>query len=205
MILYIINILLFLFLIFKILKYNFLIKKEKEIDKEIDNENRNLELYNRELKKHNKILIAQRDLFLIEKNKSKELKEAYQEELNNIIKQINTSQSNAETAFENYCDILDESYKYKELEYASLKEKLKEEYLDIQKDIFNELNQEQIELDKIKQTRIAAIEAKRREQELKEKSSFYCLKLTEQEINDIQKLENIKPMFNQPRVLSMLI
>ena len=61
------------------------------------------------------------------------------------------------------------------------------------------------ELDKIKATRLAAIQANVREQEIKEKLDFYCLTPKTADINDINTLERIKPQLNNPRILSMLI
>lgn len=61
------------------------------------------------------------------------------------------------------------------------------------------------ELDKIKATRLAAIQANVREQEIKEKLDFYCLTPKTADINDIKTLERIKPQLNNPRILSMLI
>lgn len=61
------------------------------------------------------------------------------------------------------------------------------------------------ELDKIKATRLAAIQANVREQEIKEKLDFYCLTPKTADINDIKTLERIKLQLNNPRILSMLI
>lgn len=61
------------------------------------------------------------------------------------------------------------------------------------------------ELDKIKMTMKANIEAQLRAKEIKEKLSFYCLSVTDSDKADIQKLENIKLSLNKPRILSMLI
>lgn len=62
-----------------------------------------------------------------------------------------------------------------------------------------------IELDKISATRDAAIQAQLKEKEIKEQSDFYCLKVTQQEQNDIYALDSIKGRLNQPRILCMLI
>ena len=61
------------------------------------------------------------------------------------------------------------------------------------------------ELDKIKATRKATMEANLREEEIKNKLDFYCLKPKTTDINDIRTLEGIKYQLNNPRILSMLI
>jgi len=83
---------------------------------------------------------------------------------------------------------------------------LLQEAYDKQQDIIlNKISQEQSNLDKIRSTRIAAIEAQRREKEIKEKLSFYCLQPTDNEKDDIHALERVKPNLHQPRILCMLI
>lgn len=57
----------------------------------------------------------------------------------------------------------------------------------------------------IKNTRAAAIEAIRKEKEIKENKSFYCLSVNEMDLSDIKILSKIKSQLNQPRILSMLI
>ena len=62
-----------------------------------------------------------------------------------------------------------------------------------------------VELNKIRATRAAAIEAQRKEKEIKEQLAFYCLTPTNSELDDVRKLEHIKPDLHNPRILSMLI
>ena len=68
-----------------------------------------------------------------------------------------------------------------------------------------ELKQIQTDLNSIKATRAAAIEAKRKEKEIKEKNKFYMLSISSNNIEDIKKLNRIKQELHNPRVLSMLI
>ena len=62
-----------------------------------------------------------------------------------------------------------------------------------------------IELDKMRATRAAGIEAALREKEILEKQDFYKVSLTRRELEDIEILEDIKPRISRPEVLSKLI
>ena len=61
------------------------------------------------------------------------------------------------------------------------------------------------DLEQLKATRAAIIQANIKEKEIEENSTFYCLTISEIDKADIKMLENIKPQLNKPRVLSMLI
>lgn len=142
------------------------------------------------------------------KNDIKNLKEQiniYTENLRQIDETISNSKQRSQEAFESYCDILDSAYKNTEEEYSELEDSLREAYAIAQEKLLAETSEIQRELDKIKATRTAAIEAQIREKKIKEQQSFYCLKISDADIADIQKLENIKKTLNKPRVLSMLI
>lgn len=142
------------------------------------------------------------------KNDIKNLKEQiniYTENLRQIDETISNSKQRSQEAFESYCDILDSAYKNTEEEYNELEDSLREAYAIAQEKLLAETSEIQRELDKIKATRTAAIEAQIREKKIKEQSSFYCLKISDADIADIQKLENIKKTLNKPRILSMLI
>ena len=68
-----------------------------------------------------------------------------------------------------------------------------------------DIEAEKAELEKIRQTRIAATAAMVREQEIKEQKEFYSLPISASDLFDIQALEAIKSQLNNPRILSMLI
>lgn len=61
------------------------------------------------------------------------------------------------------------------------------------------------ELNKMRATRAAAMEAQLREREIKEQRAFYSLPISEIDLADIKALEGIKSRLSKPRVLSMLI
>lgn len=108
-------------------------------------------------------------------------------------------------AFESYCDTLDNSYKEKEREYQEHLSLLGASYEKHQLDLLRKTDKIREELDSIKATRTAAIQAQIKEKEIKEKREFYMLCPKTADIDDIRKLERIKPDLHNPRVLSMLI
>ena len=108
-------------------------------------------------------------------------------------------------AFESYCDTLNNSYKEKEREYQEHLSLLGVSYEKHQLDLLRKTDKIREELDSIKATRTAAIQAQIKEKEIKEKREFYMLCPKTADIDDIRKLERIKPDLHNPRVLSMLI
>lgn len=108
-------------------------------------------------------------------------------------------------AFESYCDTLDNSYKEKEREYQEHLSLLRVSYEKHQLDLLRKTDKIREELDSIKATRTAAIQAQIKEKEIKEKREFYMLCPKTADIDDIRRLERIKPDLHNPRVLSMLI
>lgn len=141
------------------------------------------------------------------------------------------SQAELSKARQNYIDTIEASYKTIETEYDSLiieareaydklqdealKEielnaekravELNEQFLAQKHEIMAQLDKEREELAKIRATRTAAIEAIKKEAEIREQQEFYCLKITSAEAGDIARLEAIKPQLSNPRILSMLI
>jgi hypothetical protein len=103
-------------------------------------------------------------------------------------------QSEMSRATANYADTLDEQYNQIESDYLSKIEQIEHKKSKVQE-----------ELDKMRATQDALIEARRRKKETKDKQSFYCLPLTRDDASDIQVLETVKARLSKPRVLSMLI
>ena len=124
---------------------------------------------------------------------------------NNITKTINNQEELSKKAFENYCQILEKNYEEKEQEYDSYEETLNTAYSNLQLQLLQEIDNIKAQLSQIEATRAAAIQAKLKEKEIKDKLSFYCLKISDADLSDIKILERIKPQLNQPRILSMLI
>lgn len=61
------------------------------------------------------------------------------------------------------------------------------------------------QLNKIKASLNAGLEAKRKQQEQKEKLNFYKLSINDTDLSDIQMIENLKVSFHNPVVLNKLI
>ena len=130
-------------------------------------------------------------------NKSQEL---------NRLKTIENSQEEvARQSFINYCDILDNEYKEKEEEHNKLLVELEYAYDTKYDELAAILTNINTDLDKIKQTRAAALEAQRKEKEIEENFQFYSISIDTKDRNDIQTLERVKKDLNNPRILSMLI
>ena len=133
---------------------------------------------------------------IYQNNKLQETINERKSHLSTIQETIDTTLKNQEKlsqeAFKNYWEILDNQYKETEKEYDLLKENLENSYSKIQ-------------LDLIRSTRAAAIEAERREKMIEEDLSSYCLTILDSDKADIARLNALKPSLNKPRVLSMLI
>lgn len=78
-------------------------------------------------------------------------------------------------------------------------------YNQIQDKMIEESNKIKEGLEQIRKTRASAQEALLKEQKIKEDMSFYSLNPSQNDLDDIQALERIKPKLHQPRILSMLI
>ena len=63
----------------------------------------------------------------------------------------------------------------------------------------------QAEIDKIRSSLSAGVEARLREQEKKEKINFYKLSINETDLSDVKILENLKSTLHKPVILSKLI
>lgn len=152
-------------------------------------------------------------------NLLKEIYNSYTQDIKNIQQQIEnksqelnrlkTIEDNQEEiarqSFTNYCNILDNEYKEKEEEYNKLLVELEYAYDAKYDGLAATLAQINTDLDKIKQTRAATMEAQRKEKEIEENFQFYSISIDAKDRNDIQTLERVKKDLNSPRILSMLI
>lgn len=67
------------------------------------------------------------------------------------------------------------------------------------------ITQTKIELESLKSTKAAAIEAARKEQEIQENKEFYTLQIPREEKRDIEILEDTKMRISKPRAIAMVI
>ena len=207
--LFIISILILIYAFFSLKNIH---KKNKKIDKEnqkLEEEYeqliKNIEIIKNEFFKENQnyrdikqeVSIAQQQLI--------DTKNYLNDIQNDILKTIDNQKELSQKAFENYCEILEKQYKEQEEEYDIYKDALETSYSNLQLKLMQETDEAKKELDKIKATRAAAIQAQTREKEIEENLSFYCLKVSDNELKDISILESIKPKLNNSRILSMLI
>ena len=111
----------------------------------------------------------------------------------------------AEKAYNDYCSSLDIKRKEKEKQCDDEFQNFVLEYTAEKNVLSYELKTLQKELDTMKATRAAAIEAQNKEQAIKENKEFYMLCPNAADVDDIKRLERIKPDLHNPRILSMLI
>lgn len=160
---------------------------------------------NKEIEEENEKLLKDKESII---NEIKFLNEKKQEK-NNDLREIEKITSNvnaaAHDAFSQYCDALDQEYRNIEKEHDDAIDGLRIAYDNLQDILKLKLEMAQKDLDKISATRAAAMEAQLKEQEIKNKQSFYCPQVPEADLKDAKTLRDIEYKLNNPRVLRMLI
>ena len=184
---------LFFFILCCILLTIFIFKEHKyiEIDNKTKEENKKLEKQKESIINEIKIL-----------NEKKEEKSKGLDEVEKIISNMNAA---AHEAFSQYQDTLDQEYQNAEREHDENVQELKQSYDNLQDILMIKIKKAQGDLDKISATRAAALEAQLKEQEIKDKLSFYCPQVPEDELKDARTLRDIEYKLNNPRVLRMLV
>ena len=187
----VINIILFIILILALLYIVYYKRKLTLIDKETLEQNE-------KIRDENKKLSFAKTRLQGDKNYLEDTIEILGTQIVRENERLDNAKKNTQKHLQGYLEIysdnLEQAYQEAEDRYDKAIAKLTLE--------FEAVN---TELDKIKATRLAAIQANVREQEIKEKLDFYCLTPKTADINDIKTLERIKPQLNNPRILSMLI
>lgn len=183
-----------------------------QYNKEIDIKNYNLkEKYNeieKELKNIESEYFQQKhqlSLLTVKKDNVKIEFDELQNILENQKKTLDSQELVLNDAFLKYCNLLENRYKEVEEEYDNdilALQQIKEEAASV---INKKIEEEKNELEKIRSTRIAAQEALNREEQIKANMDFYCLQLSKNDLQDYDKMNSLKPMLNNPRVLSMLL
>ena len=157
-------------------------KKQKEqLNEEItilSNNLTNLQIdYNKKQKEFDN------DLQLLKENKKKELNKDLQRQKQLI--QLNIEKANNEASQEI--------------------QNIHKDLNNIRQSAIKEKQQVQEELDRLKASLSAGVEARLREQEKKDKIKFYKLSINDADLSDVKMLENLKPSLHKPVVLSKLI
>lgn len=178
---------------------------KKKVDTAASNANKKIYEETERLKAEYELYKTTNETILSENNKLTTQIEEGKKHLSTIQKAIDNQQEMSSNAFKNYCDILEKKYKEVEEEHDMEIEALNTAYSNLQLKLLREADEVRSDLDKIKATRTAAIEAARREKDIESNLTFYCLDISDADKRDIAKLEALKPSLNKPRVLSMLI
>ena len=178
---------------------------KKKVDTAASNANKKIYEETERLKAEYELYKTTNETILSENNKLTTQIEEGKKHLSTIQNAIDNQQEMSSNAFKNYCDILEKRYKEVEEEHNMEIEALNTAYSNLQLKLLREAEEVRSDLDKIKATRTAAIEAARREKDIENNLTFYCLDISDADKRDIAKLEALKPSLNKPRVLSMLI
>lgn len=172
-------------------EYDKLIKNLDVIKKEFFNENQNY----RDIKQE--VLVANKELT--------ETKRHLNDIQNNILKTTETQKELSQKAFENYCEVLEKQYDEQEKEYDMYKDALETSYSNRQLELMRELDEVQKELDSIKATRAAAIQAQTREKEIEENKDNFRLNISEVAMKDIRLLKSIQKDISNSIVIDKII
>lgn len=170
------------------------IRQQKKIDTEIEQKNKEI------LENYNELQIKEK--ILIDKLK---LLEQQEQKATDKLKELAITNENAATAFEQYVAALEQAYNQKEKEFESNIQLLDDSYSIAQKSWIDKQTAILSDLDKIKKTRAAAIEAQLKEQEIKAQKEYYSINISTLELNDVKILREIEYKLNNPRVLRMLV
>ena len=174
---------------FAIICYLYILEKNKNI--EIKQRNEQIDKENEELVNRNKTLKEVRTFLT---------NEIYEKQ--DMLKQ---SKEISNQAFESYCEVLDADYQKKEQEYTESAALLAQSYETKQAELLNQIDTYQKDLDKIRATQAAAIQARIREQEIEKNISFYTLELTEVDKKEVHILQSVEPELRDPRPIRMAI
>ena len=192
----------------------------QKINEDIIQQNNTIEEKNKELRQISESLKIEKIMVSNQLNDLQNEHKREKERLRDLQDTINTTIDNqnqlAQTAYENYCENLENKKRIKEQEILESEEWLNKALEKHQEEVLNNMEildskykkeKDKIEedLEQLKATRAAIIQANIKEKEIEENSTFYCLTISEIDKADIKMLENIKPRLNKPRVLSMLI
>lgn len=128
------------------------------------------------------------------KLEQKHAKEQYQE----MRQHINDIEKDAERIYENKIAQLEKEYQQKITELSKREEEILNQYAaDRQK--------EEAQLESLKATKAAAIEAARKEKLINRKQEDFCLRIPIEEQNDVSILKSVRNRITKPRAVSMVI
>ena len=176
----------------------YLYNKEKNKNKEIDKINEKIKKENEKIYNENENLLQKQEILNNIYNQK-------QKELEQIQQSITSAEEISKKAFENYSDVLDKEYIIKEQEYKEALELLDKSYTNIQNQTIAEIGQIHADLDKISATRIAAIQAQLKEEEIQKQAQFYSLSIDDIDKREVRILQSIESELRDPRPIRMII
>lgn len=156
-------------------------------------------------------------------NQIKELSDTYHDytlKVQNIVEEIQTVKAKAEETTANYianqkqitADYIANQQQLAKQKVKAINANTQQEIAAIHEDLQNircsaaqQKEQIQNELNKLKASLSAGVEARLREQQKKDKINFYKLSINDADLADVKMLENLKTSFHKPVVLSKLI
>lgn len=163
-------------------------KKKQKINKEIN------DLYN----KRTELLSA------IEKEKERH-NENIEKEKNKLSEQLEIYRQNISNSMERYSDYLEQDYIKVENYHDERVKQCEEEYKNLIQQKKIEFKEVKNQLNDIKNSLSAAVQAQLREREKEENLQFYKLSISPVELEDITKLCSLKIALHNPVILSKLI
>ena len=125
-------------------------------------------------------------------------KERLQEQYDKTQQFILDAEKNAETIYNTKRAQLEDKYKQEEKKLQAIQEKTKEEYA-------ADIKKIESDLASLKATKMAAIEAARKEQLINQKQEDYCLRIPIEEQNDVAILKGVRNRITKPRAISSVI
>lgn len=120
--------------------------------------------------------------------------EICENEKNKISEQLNLYKQNARYASEEYSSLLEDKYRT-----------IEEEFDNKIKCLNDEKENAKNSLQSLKDALSAGVQAQLREREKQEKENFYRLTICRAQLEDVMKLNSLKPGLHQPVILSKLI
>ena len=163
------------------------------------NKNRQQEQYSQQLRKEITVLQQKKNKLIYSENQKKK---EIQEELSQFKKD---KQQELEKDVQKEKQLAQLSIEKANAEASSEIEAIHQDLNNIRESATQEKQEIQNDIDKIKASLSAGVEARLREQQKKDKINFYKLSINDADLADVKMLENLKASFHKPVVLSKLI
>ncbi len=163
------------------------------------NKNRQQEQYSQQLRKEITVLQQKKNKLIYSENQKKK---EIQEELSQFKKD---KQQELEKDVQKEKQLAQLSIEKANAEASSEIEAIHQDLNNIRESAAQQKKEIQKDIDKIKSSLSAGVEARLREQQKKDKINFYKLSINDADLADVKMLENLKASFHKPVVLSKLI